>query len=91
MSANQAAHSTASQATLSTGGYDCQWVEEPPSELVCQICLSVARDPHQHPGDTENECGKIFCRSCITRVLDSRSPCPNCLRSLVIFRDSKSE
>ena len=80
-----------SQKASSTGGYDLNWVEDPPSELLCLICLCVAKDPHQHPGDSSNDCGKIFCQGCITMMQDGDKKCPNCQKNLMIFRDSKSK
>ena len=74
-----------------TGGYDYQFVEEPPDSLKCLICLLVARDPQQHGG-----CGKLFCKSCIAAHRVQRYDCPHCRQTLAdpfggIFNDFKSE
>ena len=73
------------------GGYDYNWTEDPPDELKCSICLSVARDPKQHGGDG---CGKVFCTSCITehqRVTSTSCPvCGNTLCHSRLFKDIKS-
>ncbi len=73
-------------------GYDHDWVEAPPDDLKCLICLCVARDPQQHPGDHSNDCGKIFCRECITESRKNSTKCPNCCKILgkALFRDTKS-
>ncbi len=78
-------------ANISVGGYDHNWLEEPPDDLKCLICLCVARDPHQHPGDATNECGKVFCHSCITEHKKNEATCPNCRESLTYFKDAKSK
>ncbi len=49
-----------------------KFVTEPPDELVCLICLEVARDPLQHEA-----CGKLFCKKCIDKHGKKKS-CPNC-------------
>ena len=68
------------------GGYDYQFVEEPPHELKCVICLAVARQPQQH-----GECGKLFCNSCLTQHRQLSNKCPNCDLQLITFFDGKSE
>ena len=77
-------------ANISVGGYDLNWLEDPPADLKCLICLCVARDPHQHPGDASNECGKVFCHGCITEYKRKKTTCPNCRRDLTLFKDSRS-
>ena len=75
-----------------TGGYDYQFVEEPPDSLKCLICLLVTRDPQQHGG-----CGKLFCQSCIAAYRVMRNECPHCRQPLTnsqqttIFNDFKSK
>ncbi len=73
------------------GGYDLNWLEDPPDDLKCLICLCVARDPHQHPGDATNECGKVFCHSCITEYQKNKTTCPNCRKNLTHFKYAKSK
>ena len=55
------------------GGYDYEFVSNPPDELICSICLSVLRDPN-----LTSCCGNHFCQSCISRIKNERNPCPLC-------------
>ena len=72
-----------------TAGYAYEWIEEPPDDLKCQICLGVARDPHQHGN---GGCGRMFCESCvIEHVMRTDRKCPNCRTRLVTFKDERSE
>ena len=41
-------------------GYDHEFVDLPPDDLFCLICLCVARDPQQI-----NCCGKVLCKVCL--------------------------
>ncbi len=50
-------------SSSSSGGYNCQFLQEPPDDLKCLICLCVAREPVQHG---EEGCGKIYCKECIS-------------------------
>ena len=69
------------------GGYDYQFVEEPPQALRCVICQAVARHPQQH-----GECGKLFCMSCLNQHKQFVDKCPNCnLQLLITFHDGKSK
>ena len=58
------------------GGYDCFFLDDPPSDLICPICRLVARNPHQ-----ASCCGKIYCHECFCQ-LQQRSKwlfrCANC-------------
>ncbi len=76
---------------VQTGGYECDWVESPPDDVKCQICLTVAKDPLQHSGD--KGCGKIFCTSCITKHQKKSQDCPNCREQLTqsLFKDRRSK
>ena len=56
-----------------SGGYDYEFVSNPPDELICSICLSVLRDPN-----LTSCCGNHFCQSCISRIKNERNPCPLC-------------
>ena len=55
------------------GGYDCDFVNNPPKSLECTICLLTLRDPH-----VISCCGNHFCRPCVERVQRDRKPCPLC-------------
>ncbi len=74
---------------VKAGGYDCNWVVEPPEDDKCQICLTLARDPLQHGGS--KGCGKIFCTSCITKHQEKSQDCPNCREELSLFEDKRSK
>ena len=55
------------------GGYDHDFLEAPPHDLECSICMLTLRDPH-----LISCCGNHFCGNCISRVrLDGRN-CPIC-------------
>ena len=53
------------------GGYQCEFVGAVSEDFVCGICKHVAREPQ-----LTNCCGMTFCSSCITPIMDNRSPCP---------------
>ena len=55
------------------GGHDCDFVNDPPKDLECAICLLTLREPH-----VITCCGNQFCRPCIERVQRDRKPCPLC-------------
>ena len=70
-------------------GYDHQFVDPPPDDLVCLICLSVARDPQQ-----VNCCGKVLCRICLETAHKryfNRSKCPQCRVEITSFPDKRSK
>ena len=50
-----------------------EFVEEPPEDFKCPVCLSVVKEPHL----TEC-CGHLFCQKCIDRVIKYKRPCPLC-------------
>ena len=71
------------------GGYDLEFVSNPPDALMCLICLLVARSPWQH-----GACGKLFCKSCLDKHKSKsrNSTCPSCRReNPQYFEDNKSE
>ncbi len=71
-------------STCKLGGYDYNFIEPPPDDLVCQICLFVAKDPHQLTC-----CGKIYCKICLKGLGDNA--CPNCRSTDGLkFPDTKS-
>lgn len=66
----------ASRRKPANGGYDYEFVSNPPDELMCSICLSVLCDPN-----LTSCCGNHFCQSCISRIKNKRNPCPLCQES----------
>ena len=83
---------SSSHSTESSKGYDHQFVDPIPDDLLCLICLSVARDPQQ-----VTCCGKVYCNSCLedhkshsqTRI--RRPLCPQCRKKFNIFADKRSK
>ena len=65
----------AKQLTMAApkGGYDCDFVNDPPKNLECTICLLILREPY-----IISCCGNHFCRACVERVQRDRKPCPLC-------------
>jgi len=58
------------------GGYDYQFVYEPPDRLICQICKYPSWDPYLSAC-----CGYVFCKSCldaVKRALTISYACPIC-------------
>uniref|UniRef100_A0A1X7TYC5 RING-type domain-containing protein n=1 Tax=Amphimedon queenslandica TaxID=400682 RepID=A0A1X7TYC5_AMPQE len=55
------------------GGYDCDFLEEPPDDLICPICLLPPRKPH-----LISCCGRKLCHFCVNRVKQAGDPCPCC-------------
>ena len=55
------------------GGFNCDFIEEPPDDLTCPICLLPPRKPH-----LISCCGHKLCHSCISRVQQAGDPCPCC-------------
>ena len=70
------------------GGYDLEFLANPPDSLLCLICLSVARSPWQHA-----MCGRLFCKSCLDNYqTKGHKMCPNCKEeNPQYFPDIKSE
>ena len=65
------------------GGYDCEFVKRPASDLGqadCPVCLLVLREPQQ-----VTCCGYSYCRSCIHRVQAAQNVCPACNELFTIF------
>ena len=58
-----------------SAGYDCDFVEKPPTvvQSECPVCLQILREPYQ-----ADCCGYAFCRMCIERVKFDNTPCPCC-------------
>lgn len=67
--------------------YDCEFVEAPPKELECTICLNILKEPHLN-----NCCGQHFCQPCIQRIIDDQKPCPLCNKAdFIVILDKKTE
>jgi TNF receptor-associated factor 4 len=66
-------------------GYDHQLVEPPPDDLLCLICLCVARDPQQI-----SCCGKVLCKGCLEEHKKSSTVCPQCRKYINSFADKRS-
>ena len=52
---------------------DFLFVEPPPDDLTCPICLNV-----QHEPVLTSCCGNHFCHSCVKQVSHDQRPCPLC-------------
>ena len=68
---------TGATPTNGSGGYEYQFVENPPDRLVCKICLFPSRDPYLSVC-----CGHNFCKSCLDGVKKAATTiqyvCPMC-------------
>ena len=77
---------------INPGGYDCNFIEDPPDELVCQICTLVALHPYQ-----STCCGRIYCKRCVEdyrrkqeeSMGDRKFNCPNCRKRASTFPDKR--
>ena len=77
----------ASNTDQNTKGYDQdQFVDPPLDDLVCLICLSVARDPQQ-----VNCCGKVLCKTCLQEHRRHCNTCPHCRKKITSFADKRSK
>ena len=75
-----------SHATCKMGGYDCKFVDTPPDNLVCQICLLVAGNAHK-----VTCCGKVYCKTCLDQHNRHFRSCPNCKERGQDFPDIRRE
>ena len=57
--------------------YQYDFVDPLPEECPCVVCLEVQVDPHQ-----VTCCGKIFCKSCLDKLIRGRQNCPNCRKNI---------
>lgn len=69
------------------GGYEYEFTEPVPTELLCPICNKVLKEAHQ-----VGCCGKLYCLSCLGNVkLENKMfRCPNCSSFAAVnkfFRD----
>ena len=55
------------------GGYDYDFIDKIPDNLLCQRCKRVARDPN-----VTSCCGEYFCKECISPFHRDNQPCPGC-------------
>ncbi len=54
--------------------------ESLPEDLICIICSCILFNP---VSCADEECRRIFCKSCILRWLQKDNNCPNCRREYV--------
>ena len=58
------------------GGYTYEFIDQPPGDLLCQMCNYVAKEPQQMKC-----CGTLYCKSCLARIMSnpaSRGPHARC-------------
>jgi len=48
------------KAADNVGGYTCEFVDQPPDDLLCKKCNHVAKNPQQLKC-----CGEFYCKSCL--------------------------
>jgi len=70
------------------GGYDCDFVEPPPSVLQtqCPICHLTLREPYE-----VTCCGTVMCHSCLQRLQADKKPCPTCREDFESFHNKSME
>ena len=58
------------------GGYTYEFIDQPPDDLLCQMCKHVAKEPQQ----LKCTCGAFYCMSCLARITSTsamhKSDCP---------------
>ena len=52
-------------ATAKDGGYDCNFVDELPEDLICVVCSFALKEPIQL-----EVCGHRLCKYCFNQLLD---------------------
>ena len=69
------------------GGYDCEFVEPPPSvfQTECLICNLILRDPY-----LTSCCGTHFCHTCSERLQAEHKYCPTCRKDNLELYPNKS-
>ena len=50
---------------LQGGGYDCDFINEVPENLICSVCHFALKEPVQL-----EVCGHGMCRSCFNQLKD---------------------
>ena len=63
-------------------GFDCTFVQEPPSKFICPICAMILRDPYQ-----TQCCGCHYCQCCVQQLVHNTTPCVTCSGVVRAFRD----
>ena len=72
--------------TPKLGGYDCEFVETPPDDLICLICTFVAKNPQQLTC-----CGKVYCQVCLKEQQKRSNSCAQCRKEgAASFEDQRS-
>lgn len=66
-------------------GYVHKFLQPPPDDLFCLICLCVAKDPQQI-----NCCGKLLCKQCLQEHKEQSNHCPQCRKPIKTFADKRS-
>jgi len=74
-----------------TGGYEYEFVENPPDPLICKICLFPSREPCLSAC-----CGHTFCKSCSDcakkATISSPCLCPVCRsKEFILFHNKQNE
>ncbi|CAI8050572.1 TNF receptor-associated factor 6, partial [Geodia barretti] len=66
----------AQQRRKLVGGYDCEFVTQPPDafQTDCPICLQILREPCL----ISCPCGQKICRECVEQIKEDDKPCPMC-------------
>ncbi len=78
---------TASGQPPLIGGFEYKYIDDPPDDLLCLICMNPARESLQN-----DCCGKIFCSSCLNHYKRKKRECPNCRKpDGGNFRDKRSK
>jgi len=67
-------------------GHGVDFLEDPPSDLLCLLCHTLATDPQQ----TVCDCAQLYCRACLERLGEASGQCPNCKAPLRGFPDKRS-
>ena len=55
------------------GGYEYDFIKNPPDELICKICHHPCREPY-----LSGCCGHNFCKSCVDATKRTTANCPLC-------------
>ena len=66
-----------------------EFVEDPPEELTCSVCIKVLCEPY-----LMNCCGQQFCKDCLEKWLLKNKTCPHCRSenfSLVLMQPTSRE